>query len=156
MGVGAVRVAFSVFGIVSQVLLVAFFSARRWRPVAATRWGWLAYGFAGLGLPVGAWMLVSGVSWRLFAGPLLMAAWAALGAYLDLRLRVEWRNPIRWNAFGPFVTLYFFAQMFLWWPLWDTQRVAWGVFGALFIVNTALNLLEHFGSPARPVTKAKR
>ena len=39
---------------------------------------------------------------------------------------------------------YFWAQMFLWWPLWDVNRWAWAVFGALFVVNTVLNLRGHF------------
>ena len=38
------------------------------------------------------------------------------------------------------------GQMFLWWPLLDIARGAWAVFAVLFVVNTALNLVGHFGT----------
>jgi hypothetical protein len=48
-----------------------------------------------------------------------------------------------WSVLVPYVALYFFAQMFLWWPLWDLDRAAWTVFLVLFVVSTALNLGGH-------------
>ena len=50
--------------------------------------------------------------------------------------------------FVPYVGLYFWAQMFLWWPLWDLWRAAWLAFLVLFVVNTALNIRGHFGQDA--------
>jgi hypothetical protein len=167
---GAWTVAFAVFGIGSQVVLVAYFAARRWSPRIGRRFGWLAYAFAGLGLPLGVWLLFSGQSWRLYVGPILLALWATLGAVVDLWRRVEWRptlsarpgddlrtrtavdlrrgvgqrTPIRWSVFIPYVALYFWAQMFLWWPLWHVNRAAWALFLVLFVANTALNLPGHF------------
>ena len=137
--------AFAAFGIGSQALLVAYFAARRWWPRIAERFGWLSYAFAGLGLLLGGWLLLGGQSWRLYVGPILLALWALLGAVVDLWRGVEWRTPIRWSVFIPYVALYFWAQMFLWWPLWDVQRVVWFCFLVLFVVNTALNLRGHFG-----------
>ena len=137
--------AFAAFGITSQALLVAFFAARRWSPRVAKRFGWVTYAFGALGFPLVGWLLVGGQSWRLYVGPLLLAFWAAFGASVDLWRRVEWRTPIRWKVFIPYVALYFWAQMFLWWPLWDVQRSLWVCFLVLFIANTVLNLSEHFG-----------
>jgi hypothetical protein len=108
----------------------------------------MAYAFAGLGLPLGAWLILGGQSWRLYAGPLLLALWAALGAAVDLWRRIEWRTPIRWSVFVPYVALYFWAQMFLWWPLWDLSRAAWACFLVLFVANTALNIRGHFTEDA--------
>lgn len=140
------EVAFATFGLTSQVLLVGFFAARRWRPQQATRVGEAAYAFAGLGLPLGAWLLFEGQSWRLFVGPLLMALWAMFGAVVDLWRPRQWRRPpIVWNVLIPYATVYFAAQMFMWWPLWDIERTAWAVFLLLFVPNTALNLRGHFG-----------
>ena len=76
--------AFTAFGIASQAILVCFFAAQRWSPQLAPRYGRLAYAFAGLGLPLGAWLFLDGQSWRLYLGPLLMAAWALFGAVVDL------------------------------------------------------------------------
>jgi hypothetical protein len=137
---------FAGFGLASQALLVCFFAARRWWPRVAERFGLIAYAFAGLGLPLGVWLLADGQSWRLYVGPILMASWALLGAVVDLWRRLEWRvPPIMWNVLVPYVGLYFLAQMFLWWPLWNAQRTAWVIFLMLFIANTALNLRGHFG-----------
>ena len=146
MTAGGVSVAaFTAFGIASQAILVCFFAARRWSPQLAQRYGWLAYAFAGLGLPLGAWLFLDGQSWRLYVGPLLMAAWALFGAVVDLWRPRQWRRPIVWSVFAPYLALYFWAQMCLWWPLWDINQAAWAVFLVLFVASTALNLRGHFG-----------
>ncbi len=146
----AAAIAFIVFGIGTQLVLAAFFAARRWAPDRSLPLGRVAYLMAGLGLPLGLWLGIDGQSWRLWAGPPILAAWAAFGYSLDLWRKVEWRDPIVPRFFVPFVTLYFFGQMFLWWPLLDISRGAWAVFTVLFVVNTALNLVGHFGGhPAR-------
>ena len=137
--------AFAAFGLGSQALLAAYFAARRWSPQTAQRFGWIAYAFALLGLPLGGWLLVGEGSQTLGIGPILLGLWAALGVVVDLWLQVEWRVPIRLSVFIPYVALYFFGQMFLWWPLWDLSRVAWACFLVLFVVNTLLNLRGHFG-----------
>ncbi len=137
-------VVFAMFGLVSQGVLVAFFAARRWAPRHADLLGRCAYGFAALGVPIGLWLALGGSSYRLVAGPLLLAAWAVLGAAVDLWRPRPWRGPrIDWGVMVPYVALYFVAQMFLWWPLWNLARGAWLLFGVLFAVNTGLNLRGH-------------
>jgi len=148
-GSGAAIVVFAAFGVASQAVLACFFAARRWWLRAAERFGWVAYAFAGLGLPLGVWLLLGGESWRLYVGPLLMAAWALFGAVVDLVQPRQWRWPIVWNVAAPYFLLYFWAQMFMWWPLWNTLRAVWAVFLVLFVANTALNLRGHFGDERR-------
>ena len=139
-------VAFATFGVATQALLLAFFAARRWSPRVAARFGWTVYAFAGLGLPLGAWLLLDGQSWRLFVGPILMAFWALFGAIVDLWRPRPWRRaPIVWNVFIPYLALYFSAQMFMWWPLWDIERAAWALFLVLFVPNTILNKVGRSG-----------
>jgi hypothetical protein len=142
--------AFAAYGLATQVILLVYFTARRWRPPMADRFGWIAYAFGTVGLVLGIWLVSFGASYRLFAGPLLYAAWAAYGAWVDLWQRTEWRQPIRWNIIGPYVILYLAAQMFLWWPLWDTLRPVWVIYLWLFIANTTLNISGHFGSRPKP------
>lgn len=140
------ELAFAAFGVATQALLLGFFAARRWSPQLAKRFGWVVYAFAGLGLPLGAWLLVDGQSWRLYVGPLLMAAWALFGAYVDLVRPREWRRPpILWTVLVPYLALYFSAQMFLWWPLWNIELAVWTLFLVLFAPSTVLNLRGHFG-----------
>ncbi len=149
-GDGGAVVAFAAFGVATQALLLTFFAARRWAPRAAARFGWAVYAFAGLGLPLGAWLLVDGQSLRLFVGPILMAVWALFGATVDLWRPRQWRRPpIVWSAFVPYLALYFWAQMFMWWPLWDIERAAWVLFLVLFVPNTVLNIRGHFGDESR-------
>ena len=150
-------IVFAAYAIASQALLIAYFASRRWARGFADRWGWIAYAFGVVGLPVGAWLAVAGSSWRLFVGPLLFAAWAAYGAWVDVVRRIDWRpmtgsvrRPVNWTVLGPYVTLYLAAQMFLWWPMWDYWRQGWVVYLVLFVANTALNLAGHSGSSTRP------
>ncbi|PKQ19549.1 MAG: hypothetical protein CVT66_09525 [Actinobacteria bacterium HGW-Actinobacteria-6] len=142
---GTGLVVFAVFGIGSQAMLAAYFAARRWLPRQEKRIGWLAYIFALFGLPLGGWLLLGGQSWKLYIGPIVLGLWSVLGIVVDLWRRVEWRAPINWSVFLPYVVLYFWAQMLLWWPLWDVWRAAWLCFLVLFTVNTLLNLRGHFG-----------
>lgn len=144
MTVDSVAVAaFAAFGLASQAVLACFLAARRWRPRVAQRFGWLTYAFVGLGLPLGLWLLVRGESWMLCIGPLLMAAWALFGVVVDHWRPRQWRWPIVWNVFAPYLALYFLGQMFMWWPLWYVLRAAWVVYLVLFVANTTLNLREH-------------
>ena len=138
------EVAFATFGVATQALLLGFFAARRWSPKLAERGGRAVYACAGLGLPLGVWLLLDGRSSWLFVGPLLMAAWALFGAVVDLLRPRPWRgSPVVWNVLAPYLALYFLAQMFMWWPLWNIERAAWALFLVLFIPNTAVNIRGH-------------
>ncbi len=138
------QAVFAVFGLASQALLVAFFAARRTWPRHADVLGKAAYGFAALGLPLAIVLVVDGQSSTLIIGPLLIGAWALFGTVVDIWRPRPWRGPpIDWNVLGPYLAVYFFAQMFMWWPLWNFARVAWVVFTILFTVNTALNIQGH-------------
>jgi hypothetical protein len=144
------ELAFVAFGLTSQSLLLLFFAARRWWPGRAGVAGTAAYSIALLGVPLAVWMAVAG-SWMLAIGPALAAAWALLGATVDLWRPRPWRGPpVQWAVLVPYVVLFVAAQMFLWWPLLNFARGAWLAFLGLFVANTALNIRGHFGAPARP------
>lgn len=143
------EVAFAVFGLATQALLLGFFAVRRWSPHLAERFGWVVYALAWLGLPLGAWLFLDGQSWRLFVGPLLMALWALFGAVVDLWRPHQWRRqPVARSAFLPYLVLYISAQMFMWWPLWNIERAAWALYLLLFVPSTILNIRGHFGDDA--------
>ncbi len=135
---------FAAYGIALQLALVVFFAVHRWRPALAERCGLAGYAAGWLGAAVAAGLLLEGASPRLVAGPLLAAAWGVYGAFVDVWRPRPWRGrPVIWRILVPYVVLYFIAQMFLWWPLWDLDRAAWTAFLALFVVNTVLNLGGH-------------
>jgi hypothetical protein len=137
-------VAFAAFGVAMQAALLAFFASRRWWPGLAVGLGVVVYGFGGLGLPLGAWLLLDSQPWRLVAGPILTAGWALYGADIDLWRPRPWRGPpVQWRMLAPYLVAYFFAQMFMWWPLWDIDRVLWALFLILFVPSTLLNIGGH-------------
>lgn len=139
------EVAFATFAVFSQATLLAFFIARRWTPRTAASYGWSVYAFAALGLPLGIWLQIDGQSWRLFVGPILMAIWALFGSLVDLWRPSQWRRPpFTWVVLIPYVLLYFFAQMFMWWPLWDIKFALWFIFLLLFAPSAVLNIIGHF------------
>ncbi len=135
---------FAGFGLVMQAALIVFFAVHRWLPHRAGPVGVAVYTLGTLGVVVGVWLATSGADWRLAIGPLLTAAWAIFGAAVDLWRPRPWRGPpIIWRVLAPYLVLYFLAQMWMWWPLWNIARPAWAVFMVLFAVNTGLNIGTH-------------
>lgn len=137
---------FIAYALVSQGLLLAFFALRRLSPDGARTLGIAAYLAGLLGLPAGLVLAATGGPPTLVGGPLLAAAWAALGLTVDIIRPRPWRGPpVEWRVMAPYVALYLLAQMWLWWPMWSFARGAWAVYLVLFVLNTALNLRGHAG-----------
>ncbi len=137
---------FVAFGLLSQVGLLLYFAARRWRPILERRWGWLMYAF---GLPAaGIALLGIATSARpeqvLAFG--LFAVWAAFGVLIDLRLGIKWRNPVRPGICATYIGLFTAAQFAFWIPLWWIGRELWLAFAVVFAVQTTVNVLGHRAS----------
>jgi hypothetical protein len=142
---------FAAYGLAMQAALVAFFATYRWHPSLSSRVGAAVYAFGALGILVGGWLALAGSGWRLALGPAITAAWAVFGAAVDLWRPRPWRGPpVIWPVLVPYVVLYFFSQMFMWWPLWNLARPAWAAFLVLFVVNTALNIRGHVEAGRTP------
>ena len=148
------QVIFATYALASQAVLLAYFASRRWALPVAERYGWLAYAFGLLGIPVGVALIANGATPQLVGGPFLFAAWAAFGLWVDILRAIEWRNPIRWSVLAPYVLIYLAGQMFLWWPMWNFWRLGWAIYLVLFAANTALNIRGHFGPQARPAASS--
>jgi hypothetical protein len=142
---------FAAYGLAMQAALVAFFAVHRWLPHLSGPVGVAVYGLGALGIVVGWWLAVAGAGWPFVLGPVLTAQWAVFGAVVDLWRPRPWRGPpIIWPVLVPYVALYFVAQMFIWWPLWNAARTAWAVFLVLFVVSTALNIRGHVEAGRTP------
>jgi hypothetical protein len=107
------------------------------------RWGWIVYalGIPFAGLAVG--LLVAGAPWWMWTGGLLYLAWAAFGYFVEYVRRIEWRSPIVWPVFVPYLVLYLATAMFYWWPLARIGWLPWLVATLLFVVATILNVTSH-------------
>jgi hypothetical protein len=138
-----------IFGFTCQALLLAFFAAHRWRPEREAVLGSLVYA---MGIPAAALAvayLVLGVPghWPLAFG--LYAAWAALGAWLDILRPIEWRVPPRWPILVSYALLLMAALFAFWIPLWWIDRGLWIAFGILYAAHTTLNIVSHRGGQTR-------
>jgi hypothetical protein len=126
-----------------EIALTVHFGVRKWRLDIAVRYGWIFYA---LGVPAAvasAFLLFGGKPWTLWAGGVLFLAWAAFGFAVEYVVGVQWRAPIRWSVFIPYVVLYLATTMFYWWPLALVWKPLWYVFAALFLISTALNAISH-------------
>jgi hypothetical protein len=126
-----------------HAVLVFHFAMRKWRFESALQYGYLVYA---LGLPaagVSLLLLLGGVTWSLWLGGFLYLAWAIFGYIVEYRLKIEWRSPIRWTVFGPYITLYLGTVMFYWWPLNLLWKPLWYAAAFLFIIETILNVTSH-------------
>jgi hypothetical protein len=126
-----------------QAALVIFFALRRWQFAVAMRWGWIVYALAVPAAALSVALVRATRPWYLWMAGFLFAAWAVFGAVVDLVRPVEWRSPILWSVFVPYVGLYTLAQMFYWWPLLKVHRPSWFVFAALYALSSTLNLASH-------------
>lgn len=134
---------FVVFAFLFQVVLIVHFAARRWAFVRAVRYGPIVYA---LGLPallISVAQISAGKPWYLWLAGVLYAVWATYGYYVEYVRHIEWREPIRWSVFGPYLTLYLATVMFYWWPLARLSKPLWFVYGALFVIATVLNVFSH-------------
>jgi hypothetical protein len=127
-----------------QVVLVIFFALRTWNLTAALRLGWIVYALAIPALAVSIYLMRAGRPWFVWLAGFLYGAWAVFGYLVDVARPLEWRSPILWPVFLPYVLLYLSSLMFYWWPLATIRRPLWFVYAVLFLVSTVLNVSSHF------------
>ena len=139
------QLLFAAFALILQTLLVLHFAALRWRPHLQRRWGWLVYAMSLPGLALGVLFWANNRPWYEWSAFLLFAAWAALGYTVDIWRPVNWRIPLRWSIFIPYLILYLAAQFAFWIPLWFIGAGYWASYTVLYALNTALNIPSHFG-----------
>jgi len=84
-----------------------------------------------------------GVWWAYWAGGVAYLAWAVFGYVIEYVLGIEWRNPVRWPIFVPYVLFYLGTAMLYWWPVGLLSQRLWFVLGALFVASTMLNVTSH-------------
>lgn len=142
-GLDAMETLFVVTAFTFQIVLIIHFALRRWAFQTAMRFGPLVYA---LGIPAGLVSLIlilNGADWYFWVSGILYLVWGLFGYVIEYRLKVEWRNPIRWEYFGPYVFLYLATIMFYWFPLAQISKPLWYVYAILFIVSTVLNVTSH-------------
>jgi hypothetical protein len=136
---------FVVIAFLFQIILIIHFALRKWRFESAMHYGPIVYG---LGIPafLGSLLLVAGGrTWPFGLSGFLYLLWGIFGYLVEYVKKIEWRTPIRWSIFGPYVFLYLATTMFYWFPLALIRKPLWYVYAVLFIFSTILNVSSHKG-----------
>lgn len=147
-GLDTLEILFVACAFLVQVVLIGHFALRKWRFGLAMRYGPVVYA---LGLPavlLSVLLLLGGKPWSLWLGGFLYLLWAVYGYTVEYIRKIEWRNPIHWPIFGPYVSLYLVTVMLYWWPLALLRKPLWYVYALLFILATVLNVTSHKASGA--------
>jgi len=137
------EILFAVWALMFQIVLIGHFMARRLSLPLIHSWGWVTYL---VGIPAAVISLVlmrAGQPWYLWLGGLLCLVWAAFGLLVEYGLQINWRSPIHYPVFIPYMILYLATNMFYWWPLARIERRLWFVGAFLFVCSTVLNILSH-------------
>jgi hypothetical protein len=137
------EILFVLCAITFQLILIIHFSLRKWRFTLAIRYGLIVYSLGVLAAGISTLMLMAGATWHYYMGGFIYLAWGIFGYWSEYVRKIEWRNPIRWSIFGPYITLYLATVMFYWWPLALIYKPMWYIYAVLFIISTYLNVSSH-------------
>ena len=88
-------------------------------------------------------MLQNGKPWSMWLAGLIFLVWAVYGYTVEYGKEIQWRTPIRWSIFLPYVLLYLATVMFYWFPLALIWKPLWYIYAGLFVISTILNVTSH-------------
>lgn len=126
-----------------QIVLLIYFAIRKWDFDTALFYGWIVYALALPAVIVSLVLLIKGKPWAFWLAGFLYTGWSILGYIVDIAQPVNWRAPIYWPVFIPYVLLYFLSLMFYWWPLGTIRRSLWYLYAVMFLASTILNISSH-------------
>lgn len=143
-GLNGQRILFVAWAFLFQVVLIVHYLLRRWAFESyVLKYGWIVYALSVPAVLVSLLLMSGGETWSLWTGGFIYLVWAAYGYWVEYVQRIQWRNPVQWRVFGPYVFLYLATVMFYWWPIGLISRRLWYVYAALFVIGTLLNVTSH-------------
>jgi hypothetical protein len=132
-----------IVAVLFQVVLIVHFALRKWHFATAIRYGRPVYALSIPAAGICVILLLGGISWSFWLGGFIYLAWAMYG-YINEYIRgVQWRTPIHWPIFGPYIGFYLATVMLYWWPLALIYKPLWYAYGILFLTSTYLNVTSH-------------
>jgi hypothetical protein len=126
-----------------QVILIIHFALRKWRFDLTMRYGRIVYALSIPAVAISIFILQGGKIWSLWLSGFIYLIWAIYGYTVEYVRGIQWRSPVRWSIFGPYVFMYLATVMFYWWPLAIIYKPLWYVYAVLFIISTFLNVTSH-------------
>jgi hypothetical protein len=137
------EIVYVVTAFLFQIILILHFALRKWSFVVAMRYGPIVYALSIPAALVSLWLLLGGMEWSFWLSGLLYLVWGIFGYIVEYVRKVEWRSPIRWSIFVPYIFLYLATVMFYWFPLALIWKPLWYLYGILFVISTMLNITSH-------------
>lgn len=134
---------FVIWAFILQICLIALFAIRRSNLDLILEYGWIFYLLSIPALIVSIIMLRSGKECSFWIGGFIFLLWAIFGLIIEYGFKIQWRSPILWQIFFPYVVLYLGTIMFYWFPLGILSRPLWYIYGVLFALSTYLNISSH-------------
>ncbi len=136
-------ILFVTWSFVFQTALIFHFALRKWRFDTAMQYGPIIYamGIPAAVISLNLWLM--GATWSFWFAGVAHLAWAIFGYRIEYVHGTEWRSPILWPVFVPYVFLYLLTIMFYWWPLGLISRPLWYAYAVLFVIATILNVTSH-------------
>jgi hypothetical protein len=134
---------FVIWAFVFQICLIVLFAIRRSNLDLILQYGWVFYLLSIPAVIVSILILRGGKEWSFWFGGFIFLVWAVFGLIIEYGFRIQWRNPIVWPIFIPYVALYLGTIMFYWFPLGVISRPLWYIYAVLFGVSTYLNISSH-------------
>ena len=134
---------FVAWAFVLQICLIILFAIRKLNLDLILKYGWIFYLLSIPALVVSLMMIRGGRPFPFWLAGFIFLAWAVLGLTVEYVFRIQWRNPIAWPVFIPYVLLYLGTIMFYWFPVGMLSRPLWYLYAALFAVSTYLNVTSH-------------
>jgi hypothetical protein len=141
----SLEVLFVIWAFLFQVILIIHFALRKWRFNIAMRFGPIVYALSIPAAALSLLLLLGGKTWSLWIGGFIYLVWGIYGYSIEYVQKIQWRNPVRWAIFVPYVFLHLGTVMFYWWPLALISRPLWYVYAILFIISVWLNATSHKG-----------
>jgi hypothetical protein len=143
-GMNVLEIVFVVTAFTFQVALIIHFALRKWFFAAyIMKFGWIMYALSVPAALVSLFLLKGGMAWSFWVGGFIFLIWAIYGYNVEYRMGIQWRNPMRWSIFGPYILLYLATVLFYWWPLALIRKPLWYAGAALFTAGTILNITSH-------------
>jgi hypothetical protein len=147
VGMDGQETLYAISAFLFQIILIIHFSLRKWAFERYThRFGWIVYAMSIPAVIVSLLLLFEDKPWSLWASGLIYLVWGVFGYIVEYVRKIQWRNPIHWPIFGPYVFLYLATVMFYWFPLGLLSRPLWFGYAVLFVISTTLNVTSHRGS----------
>ncbi len=106
LGSDSLEFLFVVSAFLFQIVLIIHFALRKWHFDLAMRVGWIVYALSVPAATVSVLLLLGGKPWSLWLGGFIYLIWATLGYIVEYVKDIQWRSPIRWSIFAPYVFLY--------------------------------------------------